>query len=104
MDQSSRRDVDQIIATLEAQLAHQRERKRKLFDGQKVVIGGMMLSLAERDEGIRRQLIGWMEKQVTRPADVRRIRPVIEQLKGTSTAEGTPGKKAVPSRPQLDEI
>lgn len=92
----TRLSINQEIAHLEAKLARMRESKRKLSDGQKVIIGGMMLALAEADPAAKKRLIELLEKNITRPADVRRIAPLVEQLKGvqaqTANAPGAEKK------------
>ena len=68
-------------------LARKREAKKRLDDGQKIIIGGMMLSLAERDESARKRLVELLEKNVTREADVRRIHPIIEKLRTANNSQ-----------------
>lgn len=89
-----RLSIQQEIAQLEAKLARKREAQRRLSDGQKIIIGGMMLALAEKDPVARKRLAELIEQNVTRPADVTRIAPLLADLKQASaqTAHADAGK------------
>jgi hypothetical protein len=41
----------------------------------------MMLALAEHDPAVKKRLVELLEKNVTRPADVKRIEPLLVVLK-----------------------
>ena len=69
----------------------------KLADGQKIIIGGMMLALAERDDSARKRLVELLEKHVTREADLRRIKPLIAELKNPTAAKSTEKNTPPPS-------
>jgi hypothetical protein len=90
---------EQRIAQLEAKLDRERNALQKLADGQKIIIGGMMLALADHDDAARKRLIELLEKNVTREADLRRIKPLIAELKSRSAGNGTE-KKAPPPAAQ----
>jgi hypothetical protein len=79
-----RMSIDQEIAFLEKKLALKRESQRKVETNQKIIIGGMMLALAEHDQVARKRLIELIEKSVKRPADVKRIEPLVAALKQNS--------------------
>lgn len=91
--------VDQQVAALEAKLARRKEAQRNIDNGQKYVIGGALLALARKNDADRKYLLDMLEKHVKRPADVRRIRPIIEELKG-ATAE-RPAEKNAAARSTL---
>jgi hypothetical protein len=77
----TRRTIDQEIEELEKKLALKRESLRKAETNQKIIIGGMMLALAEHDPAAKKRLVELLEKNVTRPADVKRIEPLLIVLK-----------------------
>jgi hypothetical protein len=81
-----RLSVDQEIALLEKKLALKRESQRKAETNQKIIVGGMMLALAEHDLVARKRLVELIEKHVKRPADVKRIEPLVAAMK-EQTAE-----------------
>lgn len=72
--------LDQQIAAAEAKLARLRERSRKLENGQKFVLGGLLYSAALHQPEIRRWLLAEAGKVVTRPADAKRLAPLLAQL------------------------
>ena len=73
--------IEQKIAQKEAELARLREQKRSLANGQKIILGGLVLRQAEQNAEFRKQLIDLAEKHVTRDADKKRITPLIEKLR-----------------------
>jgi hypothetical protein len=81
----TRRTIDQEIEELEKKLALKRESLRKAETNQKIIIGGMMLALAEHDPAAKKRLVELLEKNVTRPADVKRIDPLLATLKNGKT-------------------
>jgi len=80
----TRRTIDQEIEELEKKLALKRQTQRKAETNQKIIIGGMMLALAEHDPAAKKRLVELLEKNVTRPADVKRIEPLLAALKNGS--------------------
>ena len=81
----TRRTIDQEIEDLEKKLALKRQTQRKAETNQKIIIGGMMLALAEHDPAAKKRLVELLEKNVTRPADVKRIDPLLATLKNGKT-------------------
>lgn len=72
--------VQQQIAKTEAKLARLKEKNRKLENGQKIVIGGMLLSVAKRDPSRAKQLLNDIQQEVTRKTDLDRLEPIIKEL------------------------
>lgn len=64
---------EQKQARLDDQLARLKTKNRKLETGQKIIIGGMMLSLAEKNPAIAKQLKIWINEEVTRDIDKKRL-------------------------------
>lgn len=67
---------EQKQAQLEDQLARLKTKNRKLETGQKIIIGGMMLSLADKNPAIATQLKKWINEEVTRKIDKERLKTI----------------------------
>lgn len=85
----------QKIAQLESQLARLREKDRALENGQKIILGGMLLASARTDQRIRQWVITEAAK-ITRPADIKRLAPLLEELKAMPSAAAKPASTASP--------
>ncbi|SUD98789.1 hypothetical protein [Psychrobacter phenylpyruvicus] len=84
--------VEQKIAQKEAELARLKEKKRKLENAQKIVIGGMMLSMAKGNPIVSKKLLDWINEHVDRKTDLNRLESVIDELQKTASSQ--------PSQPQ----
>lgn len=73
--------LEQKIAEKEDEIARLKEQARKKENGQKIVIGGLMLSVAKNDSKVAKQLLDLIESQITRKTDLNRLDNVIEDLK-----------------------
>ena len=73
--------IEQKIARKQDELNRLKTRQRKLETGQKVIIGGMMLSLAKDDPQIAEQLLNLIGKYITRKTDLDRLEDVITELR-----------------------
>ena len=73
--------IEQKIARKQDELNRLKTRQRKLETGQKVIIGGMMLSLAKDDPQIAEQLLNLIGKNITRKTDLDRLEDVITELR-----------------------
>lgn len=73
--------IEQKIARKEAELNRLKERSRKLENGQKIITGGMMLSIARKDTQRAKTLLEDIEREVTKKADLDRMKSVIDELK-----------------------
>ena len=72
--------LEQKIAQKEAEIARLREQARALENGQKIILGGLILHAARTDARIRRWLLDEAAKTVTRDADKKRLAPLIAEL------------------------
>lgn len=72
--------LEQKIAETEAKLARLRKQTRELENGQKIILGGMLLAEARREPRIRKWLIETATKEVTREADRKRLQPLLAEL------------------------
>lgn len=77
--------TDQRIALLQQQINQLRNNKRKEEASRKIIIGGMIMSLAKKDKAIASQLLDFIEKNITREADKKRIQPLINELEDLKT-------------------
>ena len=73
--------IEQKIARKQDELNRLKTKQRKLETGQKVIIGGMMLSLAKDDPQIAEQLLNLIDKNITRKTDLDRLEDVITELR-----------------------
>jgi hypothetical protein len=72
--------LEQKIAEAEAKLARLRKQNRELENGQKIILGGMLLAEARKEPRIRKWLIDTATKEVTRDADKKRLLPLLDEL------------------------
>lgn len=75
--------IEQKIARKQDELNRLKTKQRKLETGQKVIIGGMMLSLAKDDPQIAEQLLKWIDSNITRKTDLDRLEDVITELRSS---------------------
>jgi hypothetical protein len=81
------RTLEQQIAETEAKLARLRDQSRKLENGQKIILGGMLLAAARYDPKIRGWVIKEADKAVTRDIDRKRLQPLLDELKAMGDAK-----------------
>jgi hypothetical protein len=77
------RTTSQQIAELEARIARLRTKDRTLENGQKIILGGMLLQAARKDPKMATWVIEEAAKAITRKIDQDRIAPLLAELKGT---------------------
>ena len=73
--------IEQKLARNEAERNRLMAKKNSLENGQKIIIGGMFLSLAKSNAGIAKFIIDNASTHVTRAADLKRIAPLLDELK-----------------------
>lgn len=73
--------IEQKIAQKEDEIARLKEKARKLENGQKIIIGGMMLSLARNDANVANELLKNINEQVTKKTDLDRLENITSELK-----------------------
>ena len=74
-------NLDQKIAEAEAKLARLREESRKKENGQKILLGGMLINAARKNPKIRQWLLDEAEKSITRDIDKKRLEPLLDTLR-----------------------
>lgn len=72
--------IEQKIARKQDELNRLKTKQRKLDTAQKVVIGGMVLSLANNNPDRARQLLNDIDSNITRKTDLDRLESVIDEL------------------------
>lgn len=72
--------IEQKIARKQDELNRLKTKQRKLDTAQKVVIGGMVLSLANNDPDRARKLLIDIDNHITRKTDLDRLKSVIDEL------------------------
>ena len=76
-------NLQQQIAEAEARLARLREQSRKTENGQKIILGGMLLNAARKNLKIRHWLLEEAERSITRAVDKKRLAPLLDTLRET---------------------
>ena len=79
--------TSQKIAQLENKIARLRKQDRALENGQKIIVGGMMITLAKKDSKAAQRLIELIEQNVTRDVDKKRIEPLLQELKNPAKTQ-----------------
>ena len=75
--------IEQKIARKQDELNRLKTRQRKLETGQKVIIRGMMLSMAGDVPQIAEQRLKWIDGNITRKTDLDRLEDVITELRSS---------------------
>ena len=79
--------TSQKIAQLEDKIARLRKEDRALENGQKIIVGGIMITLAKKDPKAAQRLVELIEQNVTRDIDKKRIEPLITEFKNSTKPE-----------------
>lgn len=72
--------LEQKIAQKEAELSRLRQQSRALENGQKIILGSMLLNAARNDQKMRKWLLDEVAKVVTRDVDKKRLAPLLAEL------------------------
>lgn len=72
--------LEQKIAQSQDKTARLKEQARKLENGQKIITGGMSLSIARKDPERAKMLLNDYRNEVTKKTDLERIQPIIDEL------------------------
>ena len=74
-------NLQQQIAEAEARLARLREQSRKTENGQKIILGGMLINAVRKNLKIRHWLLEEAERSITRAVDKKRLAPLLDTLR-----------------------
>lgn len=87
--------LQQKIAEAEARLAHLREQSRKTENGQKIILGGMLINAARKDLQIRHWLLEEAERSITREVDKKRLAPLLDTLREIPEPQQEGGEETI---------
>lgn len=73
--------IEQKIAQKEAELARLRSKGRALENGQKIILGGLVLAEAKKNPRIRQWLLQAAQEHVNREVDQKRLAPLLDELR-----------------------
>ena len=73
--------LEQKIAQAEDKTARLKDQARKLENGQKIITGGMVLSIARKDPQRAKTLLEDIQREVTKKTDLERMQLIIDELK-----------------------
>lgn len=74
--------LEQQIAQKQDELNRLKEKAKTLENGQKIVLGGMVLAVARKNPQFARQLLSMINSEVNRDTDKKRLENIIDELKG----------------------
>ena len=75
----------------------------KKLNGQKFVLGGMLMKIAEDEPERIPQILADIEKHVTRKADISRLEGFKSEI-GNNVPKGNLSSSSEPNRPLIDDI
>lgn len=73
--------IEQQIAKKQDEISRLKTKQRKLETGQKIIIGGMLIKLAEENHDIAMTLLDQINSNITRKVDIERLEDIISRLK-----------------------
>ena len=85
----------QQIAQAEDRLNRLRNKNRNLENGQKIILGGMLINAARKNTKIREWLLTEAGKSITREADMKRLEPLLESLRRVTEEKTEATKETV---------
>ena len=77
--------LEQQIAQKQDELARLKEKANQLSNAQKIVLGGMLLSVARKNNDVARMVLDMISKEVNRDTDKKRLESVIIELQEVVT-------------------
>lgn len=92
--------LEQKIAQSEDRTARLKEQARKLVNGQKIVIGGMGMSIARKDPERAKMLLNDINNEVTKKTDLDRLQPLIKELQAVIDKANKPNQSPQDQSPQ----
>lgn len=72
--------AEQLKAREQDRLARADTKAKSLQNGQKIIVGGMVLAMARKDAGLSRFLLAAIKQEVTRENDIKRLDDIILEL------------------------
>lgn len=72
--------LEQQIAQKQDELNRLKEKAQKKENAQKIVLGGMLLSVARKNNDVARMVLDMINKEVNRDTDKKRLESVVNEL------------------------
>lgn len=72
--------LEQQIAQKQDELNRLKEKAQKQENAQKIVLGGMLLSVARKNNDVARMVLDMISKEVNRDTDKKRLESVVNEL------------------------
>lgn len=72
--------LEQQIAQKQDELNRLKEKAQKQENAQKIVLGGMLLSVARKNNDMARMVLDMINKEVNRDTDKKRLESVVNEL------------------------
>lgn len=73
--------IAQQIAQKEDEIARLKKKLRGIENGQKIILGAMLIKTAQHDPKMRAWVLEEVARSVTREADKKRLEPLLEMLR-----------------------
>ena len=90
--------LEQQIAQKQDELNRLKEKAKTLENGQKIVLGGMVLSVARKNPQFAKQLLNMVGNEINRDTDKKRLENIIDELKGI-VSDNQPQAQTMPQTP-----
>lgn len=74
--------LEQQIAQKQDELARLKEKAQKQENAQKIVLGGMLLSVARKNNDVAKMVLNMINKEINRDTDKKRLESVVSELQG----------------------
>ncbi|THG37106.1 hypothetical protein [Sphingomonas olei] len=75
------RPIEKRLADIQRQATRIEKLQRQQVNGERFVVGALMIAAAKRDPAVRALLIREIENQSMRNIDQRRIAPLLDELR-----------------------
>lgn len=72
--------LEQQIAQKQDELNRLKEKAQKQENAQKIILGGMLLSVARKNNDVARMVLDMINKEVNRDTDKKRLESVVNEL------------------------
>lgn len=74
--------LEQQIAQKQDELTRLKEKAKKQENAQKIVLGGMLLSVARKNNDVAKMVLNMINKEINRDTDKKRLESVVSELQG----------------------
>lgn len=89
--------LEQQIAQKQDELARLKEKAQKQENGQKIILGGMVLAVARKNPQYAQNLLNLINQEVNRDTDKKRLDSIISELKEVIKQKQTDNSSTVPT-------